>query len=70
MTWPGISKKLLQKHLEKSEATAKGHMRQQRRNLQSTKKDINAIQAEKEEEEIKIDERTNLVFVDTKEMTD
>ena len=37
-TWPGLTKELIQKHLIKSEATVLGHMRQTRKNLQSTKK--------------------------------
>ena len=28
LTWPGLSKHLINKHLEKSEATMKGHMKQ------------------------------------------
>eukprot|EP00957_Ditylum_brightwellii_P006274 476029-Ditylum_brightwellii.AAC.1 len=36
-TWPGLDKQLVRKHLEKSIATAKGHMKQQRKNVRSTK---------------------------------
>jgi hypothetical protein len=36
-TWPGLESKLVTKHLPKSEATVKGHLNQQRKNLRSTK---------------------------------
>ena len=35
-TWPGLTIKLLSKHLPHSEASAKGHMDQEQKNLQST----------------------------------
>jgi hypothetical protein len=35
-TWPGLTAELVSKHLPKSIATAKGHLRQERQNLQST----------------------------------
>ena len=37
ITWPGLTQELLTKGLPQSEATAKGHMKQQRQNLQSIK---------------------------------
>ena len=37
-TFPGLTKQLVKKHLPKSETTVKGHMDQERKNLQSTKK--------------------------------
>eukprot|EP00957_Ditylum_brightwellii_P071459 5431778-Ditylum_brightwellii.AAC.1 len=35
-TWLGLDETLVQKHLERSVATTKGHMKQQRMNLHST----------------------------------
>eukprot|EP00957_Ditylum_brightwellii_P030089 2277540-Ditylum_brightwellii.AAC.1 len=35
-TWPGLDETLLQKHLGKSVATTKGHMKQQHVNVRST----------------------------------
>jgi hypothetical protein len=36
-TWPGLTSALVRKHLPKSIATAKGHLRQDRKNVRSTK---------------------------------
>ena len=36
-TWPGLTSALVRKHLPKSLATAKGHLRQDRKNVRSTK---------------------------------
>ena len=36
-TWPGLTSDLVRKHLAKSVATAKGHLRQDRKNVRSTK---------------------------------
>jgi hypothetical protein len=36
-TWPGLTADLVRKHLPRSTATVKGHLNQQRKNLQSTK---------------------------------
>ena len=36
-TWPGITCALVRKHVPKSLATAKGHLRQDRKNVQSTR---------------------------------
>ena len=36
-TWPGLSQKLVKKHLHPSTYTAKGHLAQTRQHLQSTK---------------------------------
>ena len=36
-SWPGLSAKLVEKHLQATPATLKGHMRQQRMNIRSTK---------------------------------
>jgi hypothetical protein len=35
-SWPGLSESLITKHLKKSTATSKGHLRMEQRNLQST----------------------------------
>ena len=40
LSWPGIESLSFQKHLPKSMATAKGHLDQERKNLQSTKVQI------------------------------
>ena len=40
ITWPGLTPSLIRKHLEKSVATAKGHLDQEQKNLQSTKTSI------------------------------
>ena len=37
-TWPGLTPKLIRKYLSPSEHTAKGHLKQERQGLQSTKK--------------------------------
>jgi hypothetical protein len=47
-TWPGLTAEMVEKHLPKSIATAKGHLQQQRKNLRSTKK---MTEAEKIEED-------------------
>ena len=39
ITWPGLDSKLIENHLQTPVATAKGHLDQERRNLQSTKND-------------------------------
>ena len=36
-TWPGLTSALVRKHFPKSVATAKGHLRQDQQNLQSTR---------------------------------
>ena len=36
-TWPGLTSELVRKHLPKLLATAKGHMKQDRQNIRSTK---------------------------------
>jgi hypothetical protein len=42
ITWPGIDSLSIDKHLPKSIASAKGHLKQERKNLQSTKPAIAA----------------------------
>ena len=44
-SWPGLTSSLISKHLIKSTASAKGHLDQEQKNLQSTKQDI-AIEME------------------------
>ena len=39
-TWPGLTSALVRKHLPKSVATAKGHLKQDRQNVRSTKPTI------------------------------
>eukprot|EP00957_Ditylum_brightwellii_P140763 10722677-Ditylum_brightwellii.AAC.1 len=48
-TWPGLTAKMVEKHLPKTIATEKGHLQQQLKNLQSTRK---APAPEKIEEDI------------------
>ena len=36
-TWPGLTSEVVYKHLPKSDATIKGHLKQQRQNVRSTK---------------------------------
>jgi hypothetical protein len=40
ITWPGITTANVRRYLPKSEATAKGHLDQQRKNLRSTKQNL------------------------------
>ena len=42
ITWPGLTPTLIKKHLPPSMFTAKGHMNQENKNLQSTKKSYKA----------------------------
>ena len=42
-TWPGLTADLVRKHLPKSMATAKGHLRQEQKNLRSTKQPPTSI---------------------------
>ena len=44
-TWPGLTTSLVRKHLKPSVATAKGHLNQERKNLQSTKNKADATTA-------------------------
>ena len=41
ITWPGLEEKLILKYLSESPATAKGHLDQERKNLQSTNSSTN-----------------------------
>ena len=43
VTWPGITEQLIKKYLTPSIATAKGHLDQERKNVQSTKNNENEI---------------------------
>ena len=43
VTWPGLTSDLVRKHLPKSMATAKGHLRQEQKNLRSTKQPPTSI---------------------------
>jgi hypothetical protein len=58
ISWPGLSTNLIKKHLPSSETTAKGHLNQERKNLQSTKPSIiinNKIKLEDSPTEIDAD---------------
>ena len=46
ISWPGLTADLISKHLPKSLATAKGHLNQERQNLQSTQSSIVVIKQE------------------------
>jgi hypothetical protein len=47
ITWPGLTTANVRRYLPKSEATAKGHLDQQRKNLRSTKdKPFNEVEAD------------------------
>ena len=48
ITWPGLTTNLIRNHLEKSVNTALGHLDQERKNLQTTKK----IQIKQEDDEL------------------
>ena len=49
-TWPGLTAKLVAKHLPSTTATIQGHIHRQRQNLQSTKKYIKEESATKPEQ--------------------
>jgi hypothetical protein len=38
ITWPGLTEEAINKHLKLTPATAMGHMKQRRQNIQSTSK--------------------------------
>lgn len=38
ITWPGLTAELIEKYLPPSSATIKGHLKQERKNIQSTKR--------------------------------
>jgi hypothetical protein len=50
-TWPNLTAQLIKQYLEKSEATIKYHMNQQRKNVRSTKPNINSKTKATEETE-------------------
>ena len=54
-TWPGLTKQLIQKFLQKSEATVKGHIRQSYKGKQSTHpKEPNETRSKNDESQDKI----------------
>jgi hypothetical protein len=64
-TWPGLTSKLVKKHLPKSLATAKGHLRQERQGLRSTQpKPVTLAIPDPDP-----DTRTHLVFMQPIEIT-
>jgi hypothetical protein len=64
-TWPGLTSDLVRKHLPKSLATAKGHLKQSPKNLRSTK--LPALPPTPPPDEPRT--RTNLVFLNVTEIT-
>ena len=67
-TFPGLTEKLVQKHLPKSDATTKGHQNQSRKNVRSTKPKPNIIKIDTEQIndfdlQEKLEERTNEHFI-------
>jgi hypothetical protein len=64
-TWPTLTAQHVKKYLEKSDASIKGHMNQQRKNMRSTKQKDNAEELDKQEEmwEPHLTHKTNLVYV-------
>jgi len=42
-SWPGLTESIIRKHLPKSIATSKGHLRGQQKNIKSTKADLDSI---------------------------
>jgi hypothetical protein len=65
ITWPGLTTEIVKKHLPKSEATVKGHFRQQFKNIQSTK----VVPATSLNPTIDANTKTNQIFVKTIETT-
>jgi hypothetical protein len=62
-TWPTLTPEHVNKYLEKSEATVKGHLNQTRKNVRSTKpKKKPNKQEETPDYEPRITERTNVVY--------
>ena len=74
-TWPGLTTTLVKKHLVKSMATSKGHMRLQQQNINSTKTTIdeeipNTVSLDIEPSQEPQNERTHevhAILIDTKE---
>jgi hypothetical protein len=62
-TWPTLTAEHVNKYLEKSEATVKGHLNQTRKNVRSTKpKKRHNRQEDVPDYESHITERTNVVY--------
>ena len=70
MLWPGLTKQRVKRHLEKSEATVKGHMHQQRQNVRSTSKNEKIQTSQNEEFKEKTLEKSNLAFTTTHNLTE
>lgn len=69
-TWPGLTTELVTKHLPKSDATIKGHMRQAYKNTRSTQPTDNNQQLDQATtESTQATARTNDIFVATFEPT-
>eukprot|EP00957_Ditylum_brightwellii_P075824 5763469-Ditylum_brightwellii.AAC.1 len=58
-TGPGLDEKMVQKHLDKSMATSKGHLHQTRKNLYSTKQQHEQQEQEQYDELLDIQEALN-----------
>ena len=65
MLWPGLTKQRVNRHLEKSEATVKGHMHQQRQNVRSTSINEKIQTSQDDEFKEKTLEKSNLAFTTT-----
>jgi hypothetical protein len=70
MKWPGLTKQRVNSHLEKSEATVKGHLHQQRQNTRSTSKIINSQPPNEDEFKEKTLQKSNLAFTTTRNLTE
>ena len=67
-TWPGLTSELVRKHLPKSLATAKGHLKQDRQNIRSTKLSVATAPLVLPRQHAP-PARSHQVFVDTVELT-
>ena len=68
LVWPGLMSKLVRKSLLPSEATALGHLKQERQGLQSTKKvnfqDFQRIKQEQKKKSLSEDDKENSKIVE------
>jgi hypothetical protein len=67
-SWPGLSVKAVHRHLKETEATAKGHMDQTRKNIRSTRRPLKQpTNSTPQQEQPNDDETTHLVFATIEE---
>jgi hypothetical protein len=68
--WPTLTTQHVKKYLEKSDASIKGHMNQQRKNVRSTQHKDNAEELDEQDEmwEPHLMHKTNLVYVTVQEI--